>query len=169
MLIASILISLFPLLMLWAAVSDVVSLTIPNALNATIVIVFAVVAAIVGLGGPLLGWHLAAGGGVLLLCFALFALNVIGGGDAKMAGAVALWLGPTLLLDWLLWTAVFGGVLALLILLFRSVRLPQSSPIWLARLHDKKNGLPYGVAIGGAALLVYPHSAIFDAIMKISS
>jgi prepilin peptidase CpaA len=168
MLVALFLISFFPLLMIWAAVSDVVSLTIPNVLNATIVIVFAVVAAIVGLGGPLLGWHLAAGGGVLLLCFGLFASNVIGGGDAKMAGAVALWLGPALLLDWLLWTAVFGGVLALLILLVRSVCLPQSSPIWLARLHDKKNGLPYGVAIGGAALLVYPHSAIFDAIMKIS-
>jgi prepilin peptidase CpaA len=152
-----------------AAACDVATLTIPNKLNAAIAALFLVLA--LGIGTPVatIGWHVLAALCMLALWFGLFALNLIGGGDAKLAAAVSLWLGPAVLLDWLLWTAVFGGLLGVAILLLRAVPLPSRSPAWLARLHDRGNGLPYGVAIGGAAILVYPSSSIFDAIMKIAA
>ena len=32
---------------------------------------------------------------------------------------------------------------------------------WLARLHKKDNGVPYGIALAAAGLLLYPETAIW--------
>jgi prepilin peptidase CpaA len=98
------------------------------------------------------------------VAFALFALRWIGGGDAKLAAATTLWLGFGLTLPYLAYTALLGGVLTLAILLLRRLPLAgleQKMP-WLARLHDRKQGVPYGVAMAIAGLMTYSNTAIFE-------
>ena len=66
-----------------------------------------------------IGLHLAAGALVLVVCFGLFAAGWIGGGDAKLAAATALWFGFEQLLPYLAVAGVVGGVLTLAILMLR--------------------------------------------------
>jgi prepilin peptidase CpaA len=118
------------------------------------------VAALVGLaagGGGLerIAVHLAVAAGLFAFGFLLFALGQWGGGDVKLLGALGLWLGWPLALPYLMVMAMAGGVLALVMLGLRRLPLPDGwrRRPWLVRLHDSASGLPYGVAIGGAALL----------------
>jgi prepilin peptidase CpaA len=98
---------------------------------------------------------------VLVVCFAFFARGWIGGGDAKLAAATALWLGWAQLYEYLLYASLFGGALTLLLLEFRKRLLPPvlAKQPWLARLHEPNGGVPYGIALAAAALLVYPSTA----------
>ena len=108
--------------------------------------------------------HLAAGGIILLIGIGMFAMDWLGGGDAKIIAAAALWLGFDHLLPFLTQTAVFGGLLAVAILAYR--RFPAAAmrlPDWALRLHKPCGGIPYGVAIGAAALAVYPATPWFAA------
>ena len=59
-----------------------------------------------------------------------------------------------------------GGALTLLLIQFRMLALPQTlaRQQWLARLHSKDSGVPYGIALAAAALLVYPDTAWMSAI-----
>ena len=84
--------------------------------------------------------HALCGAVVLVFAFALFSLHWIGGGDAKLAAATALWLGLTPLADYGLASAIAGGALTLAILMARRFALPQAlaSQAWIARLHDAK-------------------------------
>src|SRR5690606_34478022 len=104
---------------------------------------------------------------VLVVAFALFALGWVGGGDAKLAAATTLWLGFGLALPYLLYTALLGGALTLAILILR--RVPPAPFIarfgWLARLHDSKQGVPYGVAMAFAGLITYSNSVIFERLV----
>jgi prepilin peptidase CpaA len=56
--------------------------------------------------------------------------------------------------------------LALLLVSFRSWPLPAAllSQEWAQRLHDRKSGIPYGVALAIAALLIYPETEWMKAI-----
>ncbi|KAA2234993.1 A24 family peptidase [Salinarimonas soli] len=156
---------LFPALMAYAAASDLLTMTIPNRISLALVAGFA---ALVLLGFvPIkdVPMHLAAGALVLVACFGMFAAGWMGGGDAKLAAVTALWLGFDPLLDYLLVTAVAGGALTLGLLAMRGVPLPAFALgwTWLTRLHDRKTGIPYGIALAGAALLVYPESPVWRA------
>jgi prepilin peptidase CpaA len=104
---------------------------------------------------------------VLVVCFGMFAFRWIGGGDAKLAAATALWLGFGSLPEYLLISSLGGGLLTVGILHLRGVTLPPFalSWTWLSRLHDRKSGVPYGIALAGAALVVYPHSHIWGAVL----
>jgi prepilin peptidase CpaA len=113
------------------------------------------------MGGYDMALHAAAAGTVLLIAFALFAMGWIGGGDAKLAAATALWLGFDNLPAYLIYASLFGGVLTILLIQFRQLPLPAvlfRQP-WLRRLHDKDAGVPYGIALAAAALTVYPETA----------
>jgi prepilin peptidase CpaA len=112
--------------------------------------------------------HVAAGALVLAVCFGMFVFGWIGGGDAKLAAATALWLGFGTLLEYLLVASIAGGVLTLALICWRGSPLPAfaSAWAWLLRLHDRKSGIPYGIALAGAGLAVYPHSAIWMAVLK---
>ena len=102
--------------------------------------------------------HLGAGGVVLLLAFGFFARGWIGGGDAKLAAATALWLGFDHLLPYVIYASVFGGALTIVLLQFRLAPLPVwlASEDWVQRLHRKEGGVPYGIALAAAALAIYP-------------
>jgi len=109
--------------------------------------------------------HLAAGGVVLVGAFAFFAFGWIGGGDAKLAAVTALWLGWPLLLPYVVYSALFGGMLTLVILMLRRWPLPASlvGVSWVGRLHNAKTGVPYGIALAAAGMLLYADSFVFKA------
>ncbi len=147
-----------------AALSDLLTMKIPNWLSLAMAGLFPVAALIAGFDMATIGSHFLAGAGVLAVCFALFALGWIGGGDAKLAAAIAVWTGPFLpLLEWSILAAVFGGILTLAILVTRMFTLPVmlAGRPWIARLHDPKTGIPYGVALAAAALAVFPELDVF--------
>jgi prepilin peptidase CpaA len=97
--------------------------------------------------------------------FAMFALGWIGGGDAKLAAATSLWLGWGVMFEYGATAALYGGALTLVILLGRGFVLPTwlSRCEWIARLHDRKTGVPYGVALAAAGIMLYPHTQIWQA------
>jgi prepilin peptidase CpaA len=156
---------LFPAGMAYAAASDLVSMTIPNWLCLLLLAAFGLCAVSSGFGWTAFGWHLAAGLVVLVACFGMFAAGWIGGGDAKLAAVTALWLGFDQMLPYLFIATLGGGLLTVVILKLRSVPLPRmaSGWDWAQRLHDVKQGVPYGIALAFGALVVLPDSAIWRA------
>ncbi len=155
----------FPALMAFAAASDLLTMTIPNRLSLALVAAFGVFVLVVGLSWHDVAMHLAAGTLVLTISFAMFALGWIGGGDAKLAAATALWLGFGSLMDYLLIASVLGGALTLALLFMRKLPLPAFALgwDWVVRLHHPKTGIPYGIALAAAGLIVYPKSSIWMA------
>jgi len=154
----------FPALMAYAAASDLLTMTIPNKVSLGLVVCFGVFAIGSGLPWHAVAMHVAAGLLVLTVAFGMFAFGWIGGGDAKLAAATALWLGFNTLMEYLLISTVAGGMLTLAILSMRGWPLPLFALRWewLSRLHDRTSGVPYGIALAGAALAVYPHSPIWS-------
>jgi prepilin peptidase CpaA len=152
---------LFPLAVVYAGVMDVMTLTIRNALVLSLVACWVVLAPLAGFSLVEMGWSVAIAGFVFALTFTFFAAGWIGGGDAKLAPAIALWFAPEETLRVFLYAALIGGVLTLLVLQIRSRLMPAVvyRVPWIARLHDKQAGVPYGAAMAPAALLVFPETA----------
>ena len=110
----------FPFCMVFAAVSDMLSMTIANRVSVILVATFAIVAPLTGMDWATYGWHFAAAGMVLSATFAMFAFGGMGGGDAKLMAATSLWMGFNInLLGYLVTSAFIGGLLTLLILSYR--------------------------------------------------
>ena len=149
---------LFPMLMAFAASSDLLTMTISNRVSLLLIAGFLVLALASGMGLTTIGLHMAAGAVVLAVAFTCFAMGWMGGGDAKMASAIALWFGFTHLLEFLIYASLFGGALTLLLLEFRRWPLPYAlnGQAWLLRLHHQDTGIPYGIALAIGALVVYP-------------
>ena len=158
---------IFPLLMAFAAFSDLFTMRISNKLVLALVAVFVVLAIYVGLPLDVIGMHLAVAAGTLAVALAFFSLGWIGGGDGKLIAATALWLGLGQLLPYLIYASLLGGALTLLLLAARRYPLPERLRAigWIDRLHDVKTGVPYGIALAIAAILVYPSSAIFQSLL----
>jgi len=158
MLIDAIRLLLFPALMAFAASSDLFTMTISNKLSLALVAAFFLLVIVTGMGFAAIGMHLAAAVLVLVVAFLLFTQGWIGGGDAKLAAAAALWFGFGYLLDFLVYASLLGGGLTLVLIQFRRLPLPGllARQHWIMRLHDKAGGVPYGIALAAAALIVYP-------------
>jgi prepilin peptidase CpaA len=152
---------LFPALMAFAASSDLLTMTISNKLSLALTAGFFLLTLVIGMSLPAIGMHLAAGALVLVFSFGFFSQGWIGGGDAKLVAATALWFGFDNLLDYLLYASLFGGALTLLLLQFRKLPLPAAlaGQPWIMRLHESGGGIPYGIALAAAALVVYPTTA----------
>ena len=139
-----ILLALLALLLVVAAVIDVRTFTISNRLNLT-----------VALAAPLYWWsaHLplwpdvglqvAIAAGVFALLAAAFYAGMMGGGDVKLAAALALWFSPLSTLRFLIFMSIAGGLLTLVV-------------VGLHRLRKKvgKPQVPYGVAIAVGGLII---------------
>ena len=152
--------TLFPATMAFAASSDLFTMTIANRVSLILVAGFFLLALLTGMSPVAIGWHLGAGAVVLVVSFGLFSFGWVGGGDAKLAAATALWFGFAHLLDYLLYASIFGGVLTILLIQFRMLPLPRllAGREWIERLHTRGGGVPYGIALAAAALVVYPHT-----------
>jgi prepilin peptidase CpaA len=149
---------LFPALMAFAASSDLLTMTISNRLSLALVGGFFLLALATGMSLHDFGMHLGAAAAVLMAAFVFFSRGWIGGGDAKLAAATALWFGFDHLLDYMIYASLFGGALTLAILQFRKLPLPSvlARQGWVLRLHESGGGVPYGIALAAAALVVYP-------------
>ncbi|ODT07385.1 MAG: peptidase [Mesorhizobium sp. SCN 65-20] len=151
----------FPFCMVYAAVSDVMSMTIANRVPLLLLGVFVVVAPLTGMAWAEIGMHLAAGALMLTITFAMFAIGGMGGGDAKLIAATAVWMGLGFpLMQYLLVSASIGGTLTLAILAFRSSALSHvvGQNIFLKNFTHHAGGVPYGIALGIGGLLTYPSS-----------
>jgi prepilin peptidase CpaA len=139
-----ILLGILALLLVVAAVIDVRTFTISNRLNLG-----------VALMAPLYWWsaHLplwpdigiqvAIAAGVFALLAVAFYAGMMGGGDVKLAAALALWFSPQSTLRFLVFMSIAGGVLTLVV-------------VGIHRLKKKpgKPEVPYGVAIAVGGLLI---------------
>lgn len=143
-------------LVLYAACSDIARLIIPNWISIALVAIFPVAALIAGAPFAEIGLHLLFAFGVLALGFVLFQFNVIGGGDAKLLAAVSIWTGYTAFVPFIMWTALAGGAMALVLLTARQLVPAGSYPRVVDHLLKKQNGIPYGVAIMVGALMAIP-------------
>lgn len=132
-------------LLVVAAVVDVRTFTISNRLNATV----ALLAPLYWLSVALSPWpgmaiQLASGAAVFALLAAAFYAGMMGGGDVKLAAALALWFSPQSTLKFLILTSLAGGVVTLVAVAWHRFRKREGRP-----------EIPYGVAIafGGLAIL----------------
>lgn len=157
----------FPALAIIAAMRDATSFTIPNWISLALIALFFPTALLLGASLTQIGLAVAVGFGALIVGMGMFAAGWIGGGDAKLAAVTALWFGFEQLMPYLTLAAIGGGVLTFALLKLRSGPLPQVATgwSWARRLHSPKEGVPYGIALAFAALLVLPDSALWRAAM----
>jgi prepilin peptidase CpaA len=128
-----------------AAVIDVRTFTISNRLNLAV----ALLAPLYWLSVALSPWpgiavQVAAAATVFVLLAGAFYAGMMGGGDVKLAAALALWFSPFTTVRFLVLTSLAGGVLTLVVLTLHRARQREGRP-----------EIPYGVAIafGGLAIL----------------
>ncbi|MGH7028114.1 A24 family peptidase [Brevundimonas sp.] len=163
--LALVLLSVLPVLVIVAGLHDLTTMKIPNWLSGLLIVGF--FPAALALGLPLTTTAVSVGVALaaLVVGAGMFALNWIGGGDAKLMAAASLWLGLSGLVPFLLYTALAGGGLCLVLLTARG-RLQAyalNAPGWVSRLMAPKGDIPYGVAIAVGALLAYPASPLVQA------
>ena len=136
------LLAILAAMLVWIAVVDIKTYTIADGLNIAIALM-----------APLYWWSAgvplwpdaAIRVGVAVLVFLLFAgafyMNVMGGGDVKLAGALALWFTPYETLTLIVLMSIAGGVLTLIVLGVHHARKKLDRP-----------EVPYGVAIAFGAM-----------------
>jgi prepilin peptidase CpaA len=166
MLIETIRLTFFPVLLAFAAFSDLFTMTIANRVSVTLVAGFFLLAVLTGMSGHDMLVHTGAGAAVLVVAFACFTQGWIGGGDAKLAAATVLWLGVGHLADYLVYASLLGGALTIGLIQFRAMPMPQVffGLAWAERLHRQDTGVPYGIALAIAALVVYPQTECMTAL-----
>lgn len=157
-----------PLCLAFAAVNDLITMTIPNRVPAILLGSFLIVAPFTGMDWQTFAMSLLAGFVILAACFGFFAMNAMGGGDAKILAASAVWFGFNISLTvFMLYVAFVGGLLTITILLIRSRSqeiMAVGLPIPDSLLVAKK--IPYGIAIAIAGLLTYPEAPLVQAAMR---
>lgn len=138
-------------LLILAALQDSIMLKISNYICGA-VLLLGIVAAV--LAGPLLSlWE---NGVVFVLALAigtfLFGRGILGGGDVKLFAATVIWFDFEGALRMLMFTALAGGVLAVLIILLRALPWPVGLRSKV-RVLQPKAGIPYGIAIAAGAII----------------
>jgi len=127
-----------------AAVIDVRTFTISNRLNLTVALMAPLYWLSIALPlWPGVGIQLAAGAGVFVVLAAAFYAGMMGGGDVKLAAALALWFSPGSTIKFLVLTSLAGGVLTLVVLAWHRARRREGRP-----------EIPYGVAIAFGGLVI---------------
>lgn len=131
--------------LVWIAIVDVRTFTISNKVNLAIALAAPVfwIAAGVDLW-PDAGARVGMAVAVFLLFAVAFYMNAMGGGDVKLAGALALWFPPAATVKFIVLTSLAGGVLTLIVAGLHKYQGKEGRP-----------EVPYGVAIafGGLWLL----------------
>lgn len=143
------------LLTVGAALQDSWRLRISNLFPIAIIACFAGWVAVIGPQFDL--WqNLVA----FLLCLAvglfLFSREWLGGGDVKLLAALALWFDLSGAGQFLMFTMIGGGLVALALIAFRRL-LPATAGTGVAAFR-RRGPIPYGLAIAvGALLAIHLH------------
>ncbi len=156
---------IFPAAMAFAGALDLLTMTIPNRISVALAVAFAFAAYRAGLPLDVVAAHVGAAALVLVIGIVFFAFGWLGGGDAKLMSVAALWIGyGDVLITYFALVTILGGALSLAILAYR--RFPVAAlpgPDWVLNLHKSGSGIPYGLAIAGGALWIYPQTVWFKA------
>ena len=160
-----VLLSILPVLVIIAGLHDLTTMKIPNWISGLLFLAYFPAAFAMGVPLTTIGVSLALALLVLVVGAGMFAMKWLGGGDAKLIAATALWMGTAGILPLLLYTAMIGGGFCLLLMAARSQLqvFAMNGPGWVTRLMQPKGDLPYGVAIAIGALLAYPSSPLVQA------
>jgi|SRR5690606_8066396 len=147
-------------ILVMAAWSDWHSLSIPNHLSLALVGIFLLGAILPESAFP--GVHfipgLIGGAVVFFLLMLLYALGAMGGGDTKLAGAMALLAGTSHFSLFLIVMVFSGGVLGLYALFARKypeTLIPKAleNNSWLSKLRAGENKIPYALPIALAGIV----------------
>ena len=159
--------TIFPFLVLFAAMTDTFSMRISNRNTLLLVAFFFPMAFMIGLPVETIGMHIVAGALVLFVGLVLFSFGWVGGGDVKLIAAISLWLGWDLVLEYTLLAALLGGLVTFGIIILRKSfsDVPQLITSPIAKILDENNGVPYGIALSAAGLIIYQQSFWFDQLI----
>ena len=154
-----------PVAMAFAAANDLFTMKIPNKISLALVAAFAASALYLRLPAEQVLTYTGIGAAFLAAGFAMFSLRLLGGGDAKLMAAGALWMGPDQALLYIFYVTLFGGFLSIAILAYRKFVKNSVTllPSWAIKLHADGSGIPYGIAIAASALVVYPQTIWYQA------
>ena len=152
-------------LVLYAAISDIATMTIPNWVSIAVALLFPLAAFLAHLTPLQIGVHVGIGMLMFLAGFALFSVGVLGGGDVKVIAAASVWTGLAALTPFAYATTIAGGVLAVAMIVARKLAKPSDAlPGFLNRLLGPENGIPYAVAIAAGALASLPDQPLVRAL-----
>jgi prepilin peptidase CpaA len=142
------------LLLIAAALWDAVTMTIPNYLVLAVLALYAASLVVdFDISGIL--FDLMAAAIIFVVCFVLFALGWLGGGDAKLAPGAVLWVGYDGFLPFIIAMTLAGGILSIVLLLLRfGLRTAGASQERLPVVLQWASPVPYGIAISAGAILV---------------
>ena len=139
-----ILLGILAILLVYAAVVDVRTFTISNRLNLAVALMAPLFWLSVGLPlWPDAAIQVAVAAGVFALLAVAFYTGMMGGGDVKLAAALALWFAPATTIVFLVYMSIGGGVLTLVVLILHRMKKKAGKP-----------EVPYGVAIAFGALAI---------------
>lgn len=151
-----------PALMLAAAWCDALRYTIPNWISLALAGLFAPAALLSGMDPVQIGLGYLVGLGALAAGIALWAPGFIGGGDAKLIAAGAVWFGWPAVVSFAVWVGLAGGVLVLVLLLARRAAplLPVTRRVTEDSLFARGKPVPYALAIAAGAFIALPAAPI---------
>lgn len=162
MILAFIIVVIFASGMLSAAYKDATTMTIPNWISLALIAGFFLIIPFIWPGWAELGTHILVGFTFFLAGFAMFAFGWLGGGDAKLMAATALWWQWPDAILYVFYTTIIGAVLSIFLMVGRKfipVRV-LTSP-WAYKMFKDEKKMPYGLALAAGALLTLPKSEIF--------
>jgi prepilin peptidase CpaA len=145
--------------LLWLAAFDVRCRRLPTRVVLAIGALFFIDALVIRMPINDVLAHLLLALGVFLVCAVLYLAKMLGGGDAKLASVVFLWVGSSLSLPALTLISVIGLGVSLISLATRYMDPAQRSPPLRAlAVFSGVRGVPYGVALalGGGSVIVLP-------------
>jgi prepilin peptidase CpaA len=162
--------TIFPFLVLYAAFTDTFTMKITNRTTLLLTGGFFLMALFISMPLPEIGMHIVGALLVLSIGMVFNACGWVGGGDVKLIAAIALWLGWDMLYDYTMMSAVFGGVVTFGIIFLRMsvYNIPQLLTSPISKIIDKDSGVPYGIALSGAGLLLYQQSFWFEKLTAIA-
>lgn len=140
-----VIIAIWALTLIAAAISDLRSFRIPNYFPGIVILLFGICHGLAGFSAALwenLFHFLVA----LIVGMFLFSRGWIGGGDAKLYAAVALWFSWAGAVALIFMTTTAGLLLAIAFIAARMLGLRKNTP-----KEDRR--IPYGVAIAAGAIL----------------
>ena len=139
---------------------------IPNKVSLAMAAGFFLTLPLTWQGVPMLTEHVLVGLTIFMVGFIMFSLGWLGGGDAKLLAAIALWMSWADLASLIVAVTLFGAALGLFLLI-----TPKFMPIWLRgtvlsqKLYQGGKDMPYGLALAAGALYVWPKTQIGLALL----
>lgn len=147
--------SIFVVFITLAMRHDVTERRVPNRLVVTMAITGVVSLVFIGPGSIAVLPTIGAAIAVLCVGWILNALGFWGGGDAKLAAAATIWLGPVATVLFIAMALFIGAVQAIITLLVGLMIAYRTVPgaRWRPRLMARGISLPYALSIGTASII----------------